>query len=120
MQRALFTDGFSRPILGKTLGVYRNKNLKAIDNKTIENVSFKFKSSQFNLKTLKFQFIYFINIPEGDSVCGIVHDVFVHVIRPVLAATKDYGNCSIQQKREFVYGIDSFIKFMKSKKYFKF
>lgn len=47
-----------------------------------------------------------------------MHDVFVKLIRPVLAATKDYGNCSIQQKREFVYGIDSFIKFMRSKKLF--
>lgn len=55
-------------------------------------------------------------IPEGENIIDVTYKIFIFVIKPALEQLKDYGNCSEIQKREFIYGIDSFIKFIKSKK----
>lgn len=59
MKLALFTDGFSKPILGKSFGVYRHNILKNIDNKTIENVSSQAAKFTFKIK-LKFFSLYIL------------------------------------------------------------
>jgi hypothetical protein len=62
-----------------------------------------------------FQFIYFMVVPEGENIIDVTYKIFVYVIKPALEMLKEYGNCTETQKREFIYGIDSFIKFLNSK-----
>jgi hypothetical protein len=37
------------------------------------------------------------------------------VLLPALEMSKDYGECTAEQKMEFLYGVKSFIQFLESK-----
>lgn len=52
---------------------------------------------------------------EGSNIIHVAHEIFVNIVKPALEMLKDYGDCSEMQKREFIYGINSFVKFLGSK-----
>lgn len=54
-------------------------------------------------------------MPDDTSIISAIYTSWVSWIRPALEASKDYGNCTDSRKQAFLYGVDLFLGFLKSK-----
>lgn len=60
-------------------------------------------------------FLIAISIPEGCSIIFTLTSMMENVSKPALECLKDYGLCTDLQKSYFFHGVDTFIKFLKSR-----
>jgi dynein heavy chain len=95
---ALFSHGNGKKIDGQIGVIYRLNNTEKIDlAKNLE------------------QFYYFVSVPKSDNAICLVKNILTKAIHPALENFKDYGDCSNEQKEQFLYGSNNFINFLNSK-----
>lgn len=61
------------------------------------------------------QEILFSVLPEGDTVISSIQETLGKAVRAALEASTEYGMCSGSGKKDFLYGVDNFIRFLESK-----
>lgn len=85
---------------------------------SIRSVSLRqFRSGFLDFLIMKFTFqeIFFTVLPDEENVITMIFKSLSLSVRPALEAASDYGNCTEKRKQDFLYGVDQFLNFLKSK-----